>query len=40
MTTIQKINKTITPHAGIFFVNDEFSRSGLGKLIDNQLGLR
>jgi len=40
MAKIQKINKEITPFAGIFLVNNEFSRSGLGKLIDNQLGIR
>jgi hypothetical protein len=40
MTKIQKISKNITSFAGVFFVNDEFSRSGLDKLIDNQLGIR
>jgi hypothetical protein len=40
MTKIAKISKTITPFAGVFFANDEFTHSGLGKLIDNQLGIR
>jgi hypothetical protein len=40
MAKIEKISKNITSFAGVFFVNDEFSRSGLGKLIDNQLGIR
>ena len=40
MTKVQKISKPITPFAGVFFVNDEFKRSGLRKLIDNQLGYR
>jgi len=40
MTKVQKISKNIIPHAGIYFVNDEFNRSGLGKLIDNHLGTR
>ena len=40
MAKIQKISKSITPFAGVFFVNDEFSRSGLEKLIDKQLGVR
>ncbi|MDR2835188.1 MAG: hypothetical protein LBV69_03165 [Bacteroidales bacterium] len=37
---VQQISKTITPFAGVFFANDEFNKSGLGKLIDNQLGNR
>ena len=37
---VQKISKNLTPFAGIFYVNDEFKRSGLCKLIDNQLGSR
>jgi hypothetical protein len=40
MAKIQKISKEITPFAGVFYVNDEFTRPGLGKLIDNQLGFR
>jgi hypothetical protein len=37
---IQKTAKPITPFAGVFFVNEEFNRSGLRKLIDRQLGIR
>ena len=40
MTKVQKISKDITPFAGVFFVHDEFKRSGLRNLIDNQLGIR
>jgi hypothetical protein len=40
MTKVQKISKTITPFAGVFYANDEFKRSGLCQLIDNQLGYR
>ena len=40
MTKVQKISKNITPFAGVFFAHDEFKRSGLRKLIDNQLGIR
>jgi hypothetical protein len=40
MAKIHKISKNTTPFAGVFFVNDEFTRSGLGRLIDNQLGIR
>ena len=40
MAKIQRITKEITPFAGIFLVNNEFSRSKLEKLIDNQLGTR
>jgi hypothetical protein len=40
MAKIEKISKNISPFAGIYFVNDEFSHSGLDKLIDNQLGER
>jgi hypothetical protein len=40
MTKVQKNFKNITPFAGVFFVNDEFKRSGLRKLIDGHLGLR
>lgn len=35
-----KSNKTITPFAGISFVNVSFSKSGLSKLIDSTLGNR
>ena len=40
MTKVQKIYKNISPFAGVFYANDEFKRSGLRKLIDNQLGYR
>jgi hypothetical protein len=40
MAKVRIISKNITPFAGVFFVNDEFKRSGLRNLIDNQLGLR
>ena len=40
MTKVQKISKNITPFAGVFFVNEEFKRSGLRNLIDRQLGIR
>jgi hypothetical protein len=40
MTKVQKISKTITPFAGVFYANDEFKRSGLCQLIDNQPGYR
>jgi len=40
MAKIQKISKNITPFGGIFFVNEEFKRSGLRNLIDSQLGIR
>jgi hypothetical protein len=40
MAKLQKISKNITPFAGVFFTHDEFNRSGLLKLIDNQLGVR
>jgi hypothetical protein len=40
MTKIQKISKDITPFAGVFLANDEFNRSGLGTLIDRELGIR
>ncbi|MFN2261158.1 MAG: IS1380 family transposase [Psychroflexus sp.] len=35
-----KSNKTITPFAGISFVNESFSKSGISKLIDFTLGSR
>lgn len=37
---VQKINKTISPFAGISFVNDYFEKTGLSQLIDNELGSR
>jgi hypothetical protein len=40
MTKVQKIFKNITPFAGVFFVNDEYKRSGLRRLIDSHLGYR
>jgi hypothetical protein len=40
MTKVQKISKNITPFAGVFYANDEFKRSGLGTLINSQLGPR
>jgi len=40
MTKVQKISKNITPFAGVFFAHEEFNRSGLRELIDNQLGIR
>jgi hypothetical protein len=40
MTKVQTISKKITPFAGVFFANAEFSRLGLRKLIDNHLGIR
>jgi len=40
MAKVQKISKNITPFGGVFFVNEEFNRSGLRNLIDSQLGNR
>jgi hypothetical protein len=40
MPKIVKLSKNITPYAGISYVNAEFTRSGLGQLIDNELGAR
>jgi Transposase DDE domain. len=40
MTKVVKTSKTITPFAGVFFAHEEFNRSGICKLIDNQLGVR
>ena len=37
---VQKINKTISPFAGISFVNDYFEKKGLSLLIDKELGSR
>jgi hypothetical protein len=40
MTKVQTISKNFTPFAGVFYAHEEFNRSGLRKLIDNQLGIR
>jgi hypothetical protein len=40
MTKVQKISKNITPFAGVYFAHDEFKRSGLRELVDDQLGVR
>jgi len=40
MPKIQKLSANITPFAGISYVNAEFSRCGLSKLVDNELGVR
>jgi hypothetical protein len=40
MAKIQKANKSITPFAGVSFVNEEFNKSSLRKLIDTELGMR
>ena len=40
MAKIVKKNNVMTPFAGIFFINEEFNRIGLGKLIDKHLGTR
>ena len=40
MAKVQKISKNITPFAGVFYANDEFKRSGLDQLINQQLGPR
>jgi hypothetical protein len=37
---LSKINKNITPFAGISFVNSEFNNCGMSELIDNELGTR
>ena len=37
---VQKINKTISPFAGISFVNNYFEKTGLSQLIDKELGSR
>jgi hypothetical protein len=37
-TKVVKSSQTITPFAGITFINDEIFRCGLSKLIDKQLG--
>jgi hypothetical protein len=40
MAKIHKISKNTTPFAGVFLVNDEFTRLGFGKVVDNHLGVR
>jgi hypothetical protein len=40
MAKIEKNFKNITPFAGVFYAHDEFIHSGIGKLIDNELGNR
>ena len=40
MAKLQKISKNITSFAGVFFVDREFKRCGLRRLIDSQLGMR
>ncbi|MDR1865011.1 MAG: hypothetical protein LBR08_05495 [Bacteroidales bacterium] len=40
MVKVQKNSNRITPLAGISFIDNEFTRSGLGKLIDSELGKR
>ncbi len=37
---VQKLNGTVSPFAGISFVNALFNQSGLSKLIDAELGMR
>lgn len=37
---LQKNSQTVTPFAGISFINKEFNRCGLSALIDNHLGIR
>ena len=37
---IQKLNESVSPLAGISFVNALFNKSGLSSLIDNELGSR
>lgn len=37
---LQKNTQTVTPFAGISFINEEFTRCGLSALIDNYLGIR
>ena len=39
MTKVQK-KSIVTPFAGIFFINNQFSRVSLSKLIDTPLGIR
>jgi len=40
MVKVEKISQHITPFGGISFVHDMFTRSGLRKLIDKELGIR
>ena len=40
MTKVVKTSKNITPFAGVFFAHEEYNRSGIRRLIDNQLGIR
>lgn len=37
---IQKISSTVSPFAGISFVDNEFNKSGMCQLIDKELGVR
>ena len=37
---VQKISKSISPFAGVSLVNNEFEKSGMSQLIDNELGKR
>jgi len=37
---LQKISTSVTPFAGISFLNYEFNKSGIAQLIDNELGVR
>ena len=37
---LQKVSQSMSPFAGIFFVHEEFSKCGLLRLIDRQLGKR
>jgi hypothetical protein len=39
-TKIEKISQTISPFAGISFINEEFNNCGLKQLIDTELGTR
>ena len=39
-TKLQKLSQSITPLAGISFIDEEFNRCGLSKLIDTHLGNR
>jgi hypothetical protein len=39
-TKVEQKRQRVTPFGGIFFVNDEFTRSGLSGLIDKELGRR
>ena len=37
---LQKVSQSTSPFSGIFFVHEEFSKCGLLRLIDRQLGKR